>query len=289
MVKKVKARKTRKQKGGVFGSVWFGKKEMSKLMYIITKQHNTESDFKTRENKVNKSVTDFLNGKTKEDKISELCMVRNMGLSNGSKTALDYVFAEIYIDVLKTLLDNGILKCPNININNAILYRLKQLEMQKNFHLKKGSSQYGNINLDNVKWFIKMVDTVLEHPDGIEYYKDQDDKDQVKLKELVIGFSNVLKYTYIEHSDVTQMYLQAVLRMVKPCHNSDTLKRDTVVNRTILNNNLPHNQGIYRTLWNKLDIKNKRNTIYPDTFMSEIEKLWNVTPRDWGNWVKRGD
>jgi hypothetical protein len=282
MVKKVKARKTRKQKGGVFGSVLFGKKEMSKLMYIITKQHYSISDFKQRETAVNKSVTDFLNGKTEEDKKSELCMVRNMGWFNGSKTALDYVFAEIYIDVLKTLLDKGILKCPNININNAILYRLKQLEMQKNFHLKKGSSQYGNIHLGNVTWFIKMVDTVLEHPYGIEYYTDQ-----VKLKELVIGFSNVLKYTYIEHSDVTQMYLQAVLRMVKPCHNRDTLNRDTVVNRIILDKLFPPNQGIYRTLWNKLD--DKKNTIKPDTFMSEIEILWVDTPKDWDNWVKRGD
>jgi len=56
MVKKVKARKTRKQKGGVIGSVLLGKKEMSKLMYIISKQHNTISDFKQRETAVNESV-----------------------------------------------------------------------------------------------------------------------------------------------------------------------------------------------------------------------------------------
>ena len=60
MVKKVKARKTRKQKGGVFGSVWFGKEEMSNLMYIISKQHNTISDFDERETAVNKSVKEWL-------------------------------------------------------------------------------------------------------------------------------------------------------------------------------------------------------------------------------------
>ena len=282
MVKKVKARKTRKQKGGVGGWGIFGKEKLSTLMDII-RNNPTHNNFVKRESEVNTDVIHFLN-EQKDDK--ELCMVRQMGYSNGSKTALDYVFAETYTNVLKTLLDRGILKCPNININNVILYRLKKI----------GTLTNGDINFDAVTWFNIMADTVLKEID-----------DQVKLKELVIGFAKVLRNTYL-NTNATQGHLKAILMMVKPKHNHNEVVVNTregyklwlQKNPTWENINLDlwygtrDDQGIYRTLWNKVTEKKDIRIIDPDRYMRGIGNSWERVFKSWKettwkNWWESGD
>lgn len=205
MPRKTRARKS--QKAGAFGLSFFGKTEMSPLMTIIASgkpeaEVAQEVSAHLMSGLHQETGTDGASWYVESDGVTsawtldglksvkdKLCAVRKMGGTNEPKTALDYVFAAGHSQVLRILMDAGILACPGVNVKKVLLYRLRKI----------GEA---GMKIDDIKRFNEMAVAVTKSF-----------VDQAELTELVGKLDKALN-VFVGNQNTNQKVLAAIRVLV---------------------------------------------------------------------------